>query len=144
MWTNKELAAIICGLRQLQNYGYPYDVDEELTDEEIDTLCENINFETAIPEENTKAEERNHLLWIKDLEEMLEFARAGDYFGCLRNGDLWKEVLPRHADNYPYDMSFDEYDTEWFEKNNQPFVEFVEHVIDVELTEVEGEHETHS
>lgn len=52
MWLNKELVALICGLRQLQKYGYPYEVDEKLTDEEIDTLCENINFETAIPEES--------------------------------------------------------------------------------------------
>lgn len=51
MWANKELVALICGLRQLQRFDYPYEVDEKLTDEEIDELCENINFETAIPEE---------------------------------------------------------------------------------------------
>lgn len=46
--TNTQIVALICGLRQLQNHGYPYEVDEKLTDEEIDTLCENMNFDVAI------------------------------------------------------------------------------------------------
>lgn len=42
--TNTQLVALICGLRQLQNHGYPYEVAEALIDEEIDALCETLNF----------------------------------------------------------------------------------------------------
>lgn len=72
MWANKELVALICGLRQLQRFGYPYEVDEKLTNEEIDELCENINFETVIPEENVRSSDyfknivKRYLLELQD------------------------------------------------------------------------------
>lgn len=71
----------------------------------------------------------NYDLYAKEIQDMLEYAKVGDYLACNRDQDAWNEVLNHHTDIYPYKRSFDEYDTEWFEKNNAPFVDFLKQVI---------------
>jgi ankyrin repeat protein len=73
-------------------------------------------------------------LWKRDLDEVIDYAKVGDYFGCIRNNDLWNEILNDHTDIYPFTRSFDEYDTEWFgsEDNQKLFISFVEKVIERE------------
>lgn len=55
-----ELSAILAGLRLLQIHGYPceYEVDEEMSAEEIDELCEAINCEpfSSLPLKEEEAE----------------------------------------------------------------------------------------
>jgi predicted RNA-binding Zn-ribbon protein involved in translation (DUF1610 family) len=63
-----------------------------------------------------------------DLENALENARVGYYLGILGDEDVW-EVLNTHNDIYPFENSFDYYDTEWFVENKEAFVEFIEQVI---------------
>lgn len=64
----------------------------------------------------------------KDIENALENARVGYYLGILGDEDVW-EVLNTHQDIYPYEDSFEFYDTEWFVQNKEAFVEFIEQVI---------------
>lgn len=55
---NAQIVALICALRQLQNHGYPYEVEEELSDKEIDSLCEALNFDTTVEEQHNEVPDK--------------------------------------------------------------------------------------
>lgn len=64
----------------------------------------------------------------KELDEALGDARSGYYLGILGAEELW-ETLNNHKLIYPYENSFDYYDTEWFEENKNQFIDFMKQVI---------------
>ncbi len=84
--------------------------------------------------ESKKESVPNYNLYAKEIQKMLKDAEAGDYLQCLREDNIWNELLNYHTDIYPYERSFDEYDTEWFEKNSFLFVDFLKQVIARETT----------
>lgn len=43
MLSEKQLQTMVAALHALQKHGYPYAVDEEMNDSEIDSLCETLN-----------------------------------------------------------------------------------------------------
>lgn len=64
----------------------------------------------------------------KELDEALGDARSGYYFGIVGAEELW-ETLNEHRDIYPFENSFDYYDTEWFDENKDKFIDFMKQVI---------------
>lgn len=102
----------------------------------VEPKLEKVSINTSEKLNETAEAENRLALWKRDLDEIVDYAKVGDYFGCIRNTDLWNEVLNDHTDIYPFERSFDEYDTEWFgiETNQQSFISFVEKVIEREQT----------
>lgn len=64
----------------------------------------------------------------KELDEALGDARSGYYLGILGAEELW-ETLNNHQLIYPFENSFDYYDTEWFDENKNQFIDFMKQVI---------------
>lgn len=66
---------------------------------------------------------------VKPLRVLIEYAEASDYLAILRDDENAWEVLNIHKDVYPFEQSFDWYDSEWFKQNAPAFITFVKEVI---------------
>ena len=129
--TKKEALDALDSIRQTSHKEYL--VVEELYD------ANGNHYDSAPIKSEEKCEPKegsssSYDLYEKEIQEILEYAKVGDYLACIRDQDVWNEVLNYHTDIYPYERSFDQYDTEWFLTNSNLFVEFLTQVIARETT----------
>lgn len=111
------------------NYGDQFGSSFGSIQECFEAVCED-DIRQMLGKEISKKEKSSacNICCQKDLENALENARVGYYLGILGDEDVW-EVLNMHRDIYPFENSFDYYNTEWFVENKEAFVEFIEQVI---------------